>query len=317
MPTLFWDFETRSAVSLDSAGPWRYASDPSTTVLCAAYAVDDGEPQIWVPGQPVPTEISAASTAPDWKVAAHNFMFERAIATRILTPYHGWPEIPLERQICTMSLCLANALPGKLETAAIALGLPLTKDRDGHRLMQKMSKPLPRRKNDPPNLVRWYKPSAEESERFHAYCKHDVAIERLVYHALPPLSPKEQALFVIDAIINQRGFYIDVALAQAARKIAHDERLAINAKITAHTAGEITSVDQIQKMLAFVQRHGHAIEGLSKHSVSAVLAHAPGDKVRTLLELRREGAKASARKLETLLASVDSEILDGLDYRLS
>ena len=51
MPILFWDVETRSALDLGIAGAWRYASDPSTEVLCVGFAVDDGEPQIWIPGE--------------------------------------------------------------------------------------------------------------------------------------------------------------------------------------------------------------------------------------------------------------------------
>jgi hypothetical protein len=42
MPVLFWDLETRSTLGLKKVGAWRYAGEPTTDVLCAAYAVDDG-----------------------------------------------------------------------------------------------------------------------------------------------------------------------------------------------------------------------------------------------------------------------------------
>src|SRR5262249_11349064 len=167
-----------------------------------------------------------------------------------------------------------------------ALGLPLRKDRRGYLLMRKMSRPLRRRKGDPPDLIRWYEPTAEEREIFHDYAKRDPVLSRLLYQALPPLPPSEQALFVLDAIVNKRGFHVDVALARAARNIAHSERLAINAEIAAHTENEITSVDQTERIKKFVRRHGHVISSLNKRSLSAVLAHEPGDKVRRLLELR-------------------------------
>jgi DNA polymerase len=305
MPKIFFDIESRSAVSLEDAGVFRYASDPSTDVLCVTYVIDDGEPQIWLPGRPVPEDIIAvAKQNPDW--IAHNIMFDRPLMTHIVQPRYGWPEIPLERQICTMSLALANALPGALDKAAAALGLPLRKDRRGYLLMRKMSRPLRRRKKDPPGL-RWYEPTAEEREIFHDYAKRDPVLSRLLYQALPPLPPSEQALFVLDTIVNERGFHVDVALAQAARNIAHSERLAINAEIAKHTEGEITSVDQTERIKTFVRRHGHVISSLNRRSVAAVLMHEPGDKVRRLLELRREGAKASVRKLDRLLASVDSD----------
>src|SRR5262249_24834175 len=163
MPKIFFDIESRSAVSLENAGVFRYTSDPSTDVLCVTYVIDDGEPQIWLPGQPPPADIIAvAKQNPDW--LAHNIMFDRALMTPIGQPRYGWPEIPRERQIGTMSLALANALPGAWDKAAAALGLPLRKDRRGYLLMRKMSRPLRRRKGDPPDLIRWYEPTAEERE---------------------------------------------------------------------------------------------------------------------------------------------------------
>jgi DNA polymerase len=68
MPDLFWDIETRSPVSLEDAGAWRYAADPATEVLCIGFAVDDGEVQIWTPGQPVPEVFITAATDPTWCV---------------------------------------------------------------------------------------------------------------------------------------------------------------------------------------------------------------------------------------------------------
>jgi DNA polymerase len=299
---LFFDIETRSTINLETAGAWRYASDPTTEVLCLAYATDDGEPQIWVPGDPIPVEAFTTTTT----VVAHNYQFERAIATRILTPRFGWPEIPFAQQHCTMTMALACALPGALDNAAMALSIPFQKDKEGYRLMLKMSKPLPRRKKDPPDVIRWHD-NPKDRERLQEYCKRDVVIERMVYRALPPLSPAEQALFVVDAFINARGFHVDIELAKAARAIAQAERIAINREIAALTEDEITSVDQVERIKTFVRRHGHMLSSLGKRSVSAVLAHEPGDAVRRLLELRREGARASVRKLDSLLASVDAD----------
>src|SRR5262245_51829301 len=283
MPTLFFDIETRSTVDLEVAGAWRYAADPTTQVLCVGYAVDNGDPRSWCPGDPIPEVFTTATT-----VVAHNFQFERAVTTHVLTPRFGFPEIPLERQICTMSLALASALPGGLDNSAAALGLPFQKDREGYKLMRKMSRPLPRRKSDPPDRVRWHD-SPEDRARLAEYCKRDVMIERAVFRALPRLSASEQALFVLDAVINERGFYVDVNLAKAAREIANAERIAINAEISNLTEGEITTVDQVARILAFIHRHGHLISSLDKRSVAALLDQEPGNTVRRLLELRREG----------------------------
>jgi hypothetical protein len=303
---LFWDAESRSHVDLKNAGAWRYAADPTTEVLCVAYAVDDGEPLLWIPGDPVPEAFTIAAADPGWIVVAHNFMFERAIATHILTPRYGWPEIPLARQVCSMTLALASALPGSLDGAAVALSLPFQKDRAGHTLMRQMARPLKRRKSDPPDLVRW-RDSPKDRAQLAEYCKRDVVVERAVFRALPPLLPSEQALFILDAVINQRGFHVDTALARAARDVAQNERVAINTEIAALTNGKITTANQRDKIVAWVRDHGHTLANLTKRSVAALLAGEANNDVRRLLELRREGARASASKLGALLESVDTD----------
>jgi DNA polymerase len=306
MPTLFWDTESRSTVSLEDTGAWRYAADPTTEVLCVGFAVDDSEVQIWTPGQAIPGEFLAAASDPSWCIVAHNFAFERAIATHILRPRFDWPEIPLAQQRCSMSATLASALPGALDNAARALKLDYQKDSEGYLLMRRMSRPRRPRKGEDPNGVYWVD-GPELRKRLHLYCKRDIETERALYRRLPPLSPFEQRLWELDAVINARGFYTDIALAKAACEIARVEQANINAEICTLTNGEIVSLHQVEKIKAFVCKHGHTLAGLTKRSVSAVLAHNPADNIRQLLELRRAGARASTRKFDALLNSVDSD----------
>ena len=124
-----------------SVGAHRYAADPSTEVLCCAYAVDDEPVQLWTPGDPVPPEFIEAAINPSWIVAAHNDAFETAIEQHILAPRYGWPLIPLERHRCTMAMALAAGLPARLSAVADALELSNRKDAAGERLMHQMSKP--------------------------------------------------------------------------------------------------------------------------------------------------------------------------------
>ena len=306
MPSLVWDLETRSPVPLDVAGAWRYAADPRTEVLCVGYAVDDAEPRIWVPGEPIPQEFIIAASDPSWLVIAHNFAFERAISTHILQPRFGWPAIPLAQQRCTMTLALANAMPARLEDAARAAKLDFQKDTEGYLLMRRMSRPRKPKKDENPNGV-YYADGPELRERLYLYCKRDVDTERALYRRFPPLSDFEQRLWQLDAIINERGFYTDVALTNAARDVARIEQININAEIVALTQGEITSVNEVEKIKTFVRRHGHTLASLTKRSISAILAHGPGDDVRRLLELRQAGARASTRKFDALLKSVDTD----------
>jgi DNA polymerase bacteriophage-type len=117
------DYETRSRIRLSLVGAHQYAADPSTEVLCTAYAVDDQPVQLWTPGDAVPAAFVEAARNPAWLVVAHNDQFETAIEQHILAPRYSWPLIPIERHRCTMAMSLAAGLPARLSAAADALEL--------------------------------------------------------------------------------------------------------------------------------------------------------------------------------------------------
>ena len=213
------DIETRGVLMLGKVGAHRYARDPRTEILCVAYAVDNEPMQLWLPGDAVPPEFIEAAKNPNWLVVAHNAAFEREIEQHILGPRFGWPLIPIERQRCTMVMALALSLPAKLENVARALALRHQKDDVGHRLMLMMAKPRKARGDEDPNRIYWFE-DPDRLGRLYEYVQHDVETERELYTRLPSLSASEQALWIFDAIINQRGFCIDRSLAEAARKIA-------------------------------------------------------------------------------------------------
>ena len=126
---------------LREVGAHRYVADPSTQVLCCAFALGDGPIMLWKPGDAVPAEFHEAADNPDAIIVAHNDAFESAVEVHILAPQYGWPLVPLERHRCTMAAGLALSLPAKLEQIARVLELRNQKDAAGHRLMLQMSKP--------------------------------------------------------------------------------------------------------------------------------------------------------------------------------
>jgi DNA polymerase len=302
MKTAVFDIELRSCVNLEIAGVSRYARDVSTSVLCLAYCIDDGEPKIWTIDDPLPEDLFAAD-----EFVAHNFPFERAIWVHLLTPRHGFPTIPpLSKQRCTMTMALAAALPAALDNLAKALDLPFKKDAEGQRLMRKMSRPRRPHKDEDPDGIYWVD-GPELRERLYQYGKHDVLTERAAYRRLAPLAQSEQELWELDAIINDRGIFTDVPLTIAARNLARAEQDAVNAEIAKLTHGEIISINQVEKIKEFIRQHGHTIETLTQRSVSQILRHDPSDVVRQLLDLRLAGARASTKKFDALLASVDAD----------
>src|SRR6185436_5049347 len=80
-------------------------------------------------------------------LVAHNAYFEQVITRFILSRGYNIPKIPPERWICTASMARAVALPGNLDGATSALNATHQKDKEGHRLMMKLSKPRKPTKN--------------------------------------------------------------------------------------------------------------------------------------------------------------------------
>ena len=300
------DYETRSRASLKACGALRYAADPTTTVLCMAYAVDDGPVQTWLPGDAVPKEFVEAAVGQNWIVAAHGDHFETAIERHVLQPL-GWPLIPLERHCCTMSMSLALGLPARLAAVADALELANRKDAAGERLMHQMSKPRRARQGEDSADVHWFD-DADRQQRLYAYCRQDVEVERELHDRLRPLSPAEHALWVLSGRINERGFHVDRQFAEAARRIAQAAAPEIDAELAELTAGAVTGINQVARLLQWLQNQGCSVQTLGRKAVERLLEQTElPPAVQRVLELRLGGAQAAVKKIDSLLARAGND----------
>src|SRR5215469_1002558 len=306
---LFRDFETRSCVLLKSVGVYKYATDPSTEVLCGAFAVDDEPAKLWTPGNRVPAEFIEAARNPAWIVCAHGAHFEDAIERHVLHPRFGWPVFPVEKQRCTQAMALAVGLPARLSTAAIALELGNRKDAAGERLMHQTSKPRRPHKDENPNGIYWFD-DQERLDRLFSYCAQDVRVERELYNRLPSLLPTKQAIWQLNYQINVRGFHIDRAFAEAARQIAQAAEPEIDQEIQEITSGDITSINQVARLTEWLRDHGCGLQKLDKKAIQRQLEKGDDElsaPVRRVLELRAGGAQSAVKKINALLARAGAD----------
>jgi DNA polymerase len=298
------DIESLSRVDLRTVGADKYAADPSTDVYCYAYAVDDGPVKLWIRGDPVPAEAVEAAKNPTWSAAAHGDHFETVMERHILAPRYGFPLVPVERHVCTMAMCLAVGLPAKLETAADALELANRKDIAGGRLMHQMSKPRRAHKDEDPAGTYWFE-DPERLDRLYSYCKQDVEFERELFERLPPLSPAEHVLWTLSCQINERGFYVDRAFAEAARRIAMAAAPEINTELAELTGGAVIGINQVARLLQWLQQNGCTLKKLDRKAIGRQLDERGGElppSVQRVLELRLGGAQAATKKITALLA---------------
>lgn len=302
MRTLSLDFETCSEVDLRKTGVFPYARDPSTQVICMAYAFDNDPVQVWRFDQPFPVDVlDHVQNYGD--VRAWNAQFEHQIWNNTLLPQltRGPAfEMSLGQITDTMAQAAYYGLPLSLDQAATAAGTGHLKDKDGHALMMRMSRPRVKAKNGNP-ATWWHLEDADKLARLCAYCAQDVEVERSVANLLPALPKAEAQMWHLDQRINGRGVGLDIPLIDAMEELAAKAKDALNAKLQALTAGAVKSLNATSAMLAHLNSLGWTEDNLRKDTVEAALADANlTNVVRTILQIRADGAKTSVSKLPTM-----------------
>lgn len=301
---LHGDFETCGLLNLKDTGADLYARHPHTDWWCAAFAFDDEPVELIVRGQKLPQRVVDYIKA-GGEFWAHNAPFELAIWNYVCVPRYGWPELRPEQTVCTMSQAYAMGLPGKLENAAAATGMPERKDMKGHRIMQQLAKP---RSVTPDGEPVWWTPqeAPEKFEALYTYCKQDVEVERGLGKRILRLSPAEKRIWLLDYEINQRGVSIDVKSAQAASTIINKVKELQDEKMRALTDDDVFSCNAHSALLKWLQAKGVEVEGVTKSDVVEMLSkqHLPAG-VREVLELRQNSAKSSTAKISKMLLGVD------------
>lgn len=301
MRVLHLDVESRSACDLTKHNAYVYFDDPTTDLWLAAWSFDNDEPEVWWPGEPCPAPIveHVRSGGP---IAAWNAAFERLAWNKILGPRYGWPVPTLEQFRCVMVEAYAMALPGKLEKAAVALGLEERKDQSGKLIMLQMSKPRRPRKGEPDGL--YWVTDREKLAKLAEYCLQDVRTEVACYNRLLRLRDDELALYHLDARMNDLGVHIDEALCHAALSVVEQATKKLDAKIREATDWAVRGISNTGELTAWIRKLGLDAESVAKDALADLLMRDDlPPNVREALYLRQEGAKVSTAKIPKMLGN--------------
>jgi DNA polymerase len=314
VPVLSIDFETRSACDIKRAGAWRYAADPTTDVLCLAFALDDEEPLLWTPEwDTLPEGLGAARSELlhrllfATEVRAWNVAFERAIWERVMMRKYALPAIAEHRWRDTAAEAAAMSLPRSLDECARVLGVSQQKDDVGYRVMLQLSQP--RRLKDSREPIFWTRATAPEKfDQLDTYCLQDVRVEREIAKQVRRLDPRELAVWQLDQRINARGVRLDVPLILAARAMARREQDRANAALSSMTSGMVEKITSRADLLEWMRLFGVNTKSVDKATTAELLRDGSmHPAVRGVLELRSENAKTSVAKLDAMLACVDAD----------
>jgi DNA polymerase len=292
---LVLDLETTSTADLRKTGAYAYAEHPDTRVTVLCYAIDDEAVETWLAG-PVPDRFAEA-VRKGAVIVAHNYLFEANVYHQKLVPL-GWPPIPLSQWSCTMARCLVAGLPASLEMAGQALGLSQRKDAGGRDLMLRFARP---RTHNP--VTWWHETDPVRFKRLCDYCAQDVEAERELDRRVPELSVREQCLFELDFLINQRGLGIDHVLVRELTELMDVARDQLADMIVRLTNGQVRSLNQVAQLRQWLAFQGVDTPDLRRNTVQTLLGTTLSGPARTALQARLDASRSSTAKLASITSA--------------
>lgn len=305
---LYLDTETFSEADLKKVGSYAYAEHPTTEVIICTYAVDDGPVEVWdctsEPVMPISLRVALRNVMRGrMKIVGHNFlMFDRLIMK------HCWGfDIPVSNTIDTMIWAFRHALPGSLDALCEVLGVSAdnAKDKRGKALIQRFSKPTPKNYK-----IRRYTAETHPDEwaLFIKYAVSDITAMREVFHKLPRWgnSDFEDRVLELDQLINDRGFKVDVALAEAAIEAVEKHKAQLQEEAQRKYGGSLTGKDFLPILRELAP--AHRIHNAQKSTLNDLLADDDlPDDARTIIEMRLGAASTASTKYNPLLLGRSSD----------
>lgn len=310
MSYLFLDFETFSEADLKKVGSYAYAEHPTTEVLICTYAFDDEPVQVWdcTDGSDMPGDLHRALrrlVKPNSRIKMvwHNGgLFDRLIMK------HCWGfDIPVSNTIDTMIWAFRHALPGSLDALCGVLGVSAdnAKDKRGKALIKRFSKPTPKNYK-----IRRYTAETHPDEwaLFIKYAVSDITAMREVFHKLPRWgnSEFEDRVLELDQLINDRGFKVDVALAEAAIEAVEKHKAQLQEEAQRKYGGSLTGKDFLPILRELAP--AHRIHNAQKSTLNDLLADDDlPDDARMIIEMRLGAASTASTKYNPLLLGRSSD----------
>ncbi|QXV83345.1 DNA polymerase I [Escherichia phage PaulFeyerabend] len=305
---LFLDTETFSGVDLKKVGAYAYAEHPTTEIMICTYAIDEGRVQTWdcTESPTMPRELRKALRRVSRKkakiVMANGLLFDRLVIRE------KWGiDLPVCQIEDTMIMAFRHALPGSLDMQCQVLGVDAehAKDKAGKALIKRFCKPTPKTYK-----IRRYtrETHPEEWAKFLRYAALDIIAMREVYWRIPDWgnTPKEDEILLIDQLINDRGFYVDVDLANAAIKAVQAHKEELKEEAWERFGGKLTGNDFLPALRDLAP--AFTIHNAQKSTLNDLLEDPDfPDEGKALIEMRLGASSTASTKYNPLVNGLSAD----------
>ena len=316
--TLSIDVETFSDVDLKKCGVYKYASSPNFEILLFGVSVNGGKVTVYdlASGDTVPEDIIRALSDNSVIKWAYNASFERVCLSVWLR--RNYPQYFSSYSIeddtvrnyldpsswrCSLVWGAYMGLPLSLEGIGKVLKLENQKMAEGKALIRYFCVPCNPTKANGGRMRNLPEHDPVKWSTFIAYNKRDVETEMAIQQKLSkfPVPDFLWEEYHLDQEINDRGIQLDMVLVEQAIAIDERSREELSAKMQQLTALE--NPNSVQQMKEWLTKHGLEVDSLDKKAVKVLLKTAPPE-LAEVLELRRQLAKSSVKKYQTMQNAV-------------
>lgn len=308
MELLFLDTETFSPVDLKKSGAYAYSEHPETEIMICSYAFDDEPVHLWdsTDGSRMPEDLRKGlrrvQRGKAKLVMQNGLMFDRLVI-RNCWGYDIDPRDILD----TMVMAFRHSLPGSLamQCEVLQIDESQAKDKRGKALIQRFCKPTPKNYK-----VRRYSRETHPAEwaEFIEYARSDITAMREVFHAMPDWGniEFENTVLAIDQRINDRGFFVDTALANAAIDAVKQHKIELQAEANEKWGAGLTGAAFLPTLRDLAP--AHEILNAQKSTLNDLLADDDlPDDARTIIEMRLGASSTASTKYNPLLLGLSGD----------
>ena len=312
------DIETYSDRDIAKAGVYTYVESPAFCILLIGYKLetDDGVTVIHLSGcgtkeealgymELCYPEFMESLSDPEIVKTAYNANFERTC----LGKYFGC--MPPEQWQCTMIKAATLGLPRSLAEVGAAIGLPEDKQKSatGKALINYFCKPCKPTKSNGGRTRNLPCHAPDKWALFIEYNRQDVVAEEAILLKLAhfdTITSFERELWNFDQRMNDRGVLLDTDM--IGKILDYDQ---INRGKLLQEAKELTGLDNpnsLTQLKGWLNDMGIPMGSVTKETVEAALTlqYIP-DKVRRVLEIRRNLGKTSTAKYTAMTEAVNGD----------